>query len=288
MYEGRPRTRRLHRGRIAGRIWSGPGAARPTKDLETAMPDARPPDSANPAPFRMDARASLYLWISGVFVTSLVLANIIGVKLFRFDIEIGPWTIPVEHTMGMLPFPLTFLLTDLVNEYYGRKAARRLAYIAFSMAALAFVMIWISLQVPLKTGVPGTASQEAYENIFASSSVMYIASIIAFLCGTLLDIRIFGFFKRLTGGKYVWFRATGSTVIAQVFDSFVITFLFFMGFPLLLGNDAVDFGQVLSIAFTGYILKFVIAVALTPVIYAGRWFIRTQFGMMPVPVDADG
>jgi queuosine precursor transporter len=238
-------------------------------------------------PFRMDARAQVYLWISGVFVTSLVLANIIGVKLFHFDIVVGPWTIPVKHTMGMLPFPLTFLLTDLVNEYYGRRAARRLTYVAFAMAFLAFVLIWISRQVPLMEGIPGTASQEAYENIFGSASVMYIASIVAFLCGTLLDIRVFGFFKRLTGGRYVWFRATGSTVIAQVFDSFIVTFLFFMAFPLLMGKEAATFGQVVEIARTGYILKFVIAVALTPVIYAGRWFIRRQFGMVPVPVEAD-
>jgi uncharacterized integral membrane protein (TIGR00697 family) len=186
----------------------------------------------------------------------------------------------------MLPFPLTFLLTDLVNEYYGRRAARRLTYVAFAMAALAFVMILISRKVPIMEGIPGTASQEAYENIFGSATVMYVASIVAFLCGGLLDIWIFGVFNRLTRGRMVWLRATGSTVVSQVFDSFIVTFLFFMGFPMLMGKEASSFGDVLEIAKTGYILKFFIAVGLTPVIYAGRWYIHSQFGMAPLGPDA--
>jgi uncharacterized integral membrane protein (TIGR00697 family) len=250
------------------------------------MSSAENPMTAHP--YTLDARGTLYLWISGVFVTSLVLANIIGVKLFHFDIVLGSWTIPVKHTMGMLPFPLTFVLTDLVNEYYGRRAARRLTYLAFAMAALAFAMILVSRKVPIMEGIPGTASQEAYENIFGSATVMYIASIVAFLCGGLLDIWIFGVFNRLTGGRMVWLRATGSTVISQVFDSFIVTFLFFMGFPLLLGRGSASFADVLEIAKTGYILKFVIAIALTPVIYAGRWYIHRQFGMRPVAPGENG
>jgi uncharacterized integral membrane protein (TIGR00697 family) len=115
---------------------------------------------------------------------------------------------------------------------------------------------------------------------------MYIASIVAFLIGSLLDIWLFGVFKRLTGGNMVWLRATGSTVISQLFDSFVVTFMFFIVLQKLTGGEAADVGFVFGTALTGYILKFVIAVALTPAIYLGRWIIGTQFGLRPLPPES--
>lgn len=230
----------------------------------------------------LDARTRLYLWLTGVFVTSLVLANVIGVKLFRFELTLtADWTVPISHTAGMLPFPITFLLTDLLNEYYGKKAARRVTWIAFAMAAFAFVLVWAARALPTLEGIPGTADARSFETVFGSSSVMYIASILAFLVGSMLDIGIFGVFKRLTGQKLVWLRTTGSTVISQVFDSFVVTWLFFQGLPLLLGQQTAGFDFVLKTAATGYVLKFFIAVALTPGIYLGRWAIRRWFGMTP-------
>jgi len=237
------------------------------------------------APFTLDVRTKLYVWLSGVFVTALVVANMIGSKLFTFVIDLPLLgRVPVEHTVGMIPFPLTFLLTDLLNEYYGRKATRRITYIAFSMSALAFVFIALARAIPIKEGIPGTATQESFENIFGQASLMYIASILAFLCGSLLDIWIFGIFKRLTRGRYVWFRATGSTVISQVFDSLLVTWLFFWGLPAIMGRDHADLTFVLQTAATGYILKFVIAVLLTPLVYLGRWIIRRYFGMQPAAI----
>lgn len=234
-------------------------------------------------PFAPDVRTRLYLWMSGVFVTSLLLANILGVKLFQFELFEGRLT--VEHTVGMLPFPITFLLTDLLNEYYGKKAARRVAYIAFAMGLLAFVLIYLGRIMPIKEGIPGTADHESFEVVFGAAALMYIASIIAFLCNSLLDIYLFGVFKRLTGGRMVWLRATGSTVVSQLFDSFVITFLFFIVLQKLTGGQAAEVGFVIKTALWGYILKFVIAVALTPLIYLGRWFIREQFGLRPMPPE---
>lgn len=242
----------------------------------TSALDPLPPDMLTP-------RQGIYIWLAAIFVTCLVLANIIGVKVFRFELPIGPWDIPIEHTMGMLPFPITFLLTDLINEYYGKKGARRVVYIAFAMAALAFILIAISRAVPIREGIPGTATQAAFENIFGAAALMYIASLIAFLCGSLLDIVLFGFFKRLTGGKMIWLRATGSTVISQLFDSFVVTFTFFLFIPLLLGMETKAVGWIFGTALTGYILKFVLAVLVTPFIYLGRWMIREWFGLRPLP-----
>lgn len=236
-------------------------------------------------PFASDIRVRLYLWMTAVFVTCLLLSNILGVKLFRFELALAGKILPIEHTVGMLTFPLTFLLTDLLNEYYGKRAARRVTYIGFTMGLVAFVLIYIARSTPTLHGIPGTATHEAFENIFGAAALMYLASMIAFLVGSLLDIFLFSLFKRMTGGKYVWFRATGSTVVSQLFDSFVITIVFFQVLQRLTGGQAAPFDFVIKTALTGYILKFVIAVLLTPAVYAGRWAIRHFCDMQPMPAD---
>jgi len=233
-------------------------------------------------------RHSVYVWLTALNVTALLLANIVGVKLFRFEIPVGESVLPIEHTIGMLPFPITFLLTDLLNEYYGRKATRRAAYIAFSMAAVAWGLLYVARQFPILEGVPGTATQGAFENIFGAASVMYLASICAFMVGSLIDISVFGAFKRLTGGRMVWLRATGSTVVSQLFDSLIVTFLFFEVFPRMMGQDAAGAAWTLRTALTGYVLKFVIALLLTPAVYLGRWMVRRFFGMQPLAVAGVG
>lgn len=234
----------------------------------------------------------VYLWISGVFVTSLLMANVLGVKLFQFDTGVrlfgGDGSLKISHTVGMIPFPLTFLLTDLLNEFYGKRATRRVAYIAFAMAALAFCMITAGRAMPILEGVPGTATREAFETIFGASALMYVASICAFLIGSLLDIFVFGILHRLTRERFIWLRATGSTIVSQIFDSFVVTFLFFWLFPVVLRTEAgpASMTQVLELAATGYVLKFFIAIAVTPLIYLGRWFLIRKLGMRPAVIGS--
>lgn len=233
-----------------------------------------------------DVRTRLYIWLTGVFVTCLLLANILGVKLFSFHMDLGGLgTVKVEHTVGMLTFPITFLLTDLLNEYYGKRAARRVTYLAFTMGLLAFVLIYAARKFPILSGIPGTATHESFENIFGAAALMYLASMIAFLLGSLLDIFIFGMFNRLTNGRMVWLRATGSTVISQLFDSFLVTFVFFVVLQSLTGSKPASMGFVFNTAMTGYVLKFVISVALTPLIYLGRWMIREWLGMSPAAAE---
>lgn len=244
------------------------------------------PETTPASPSAFDTPTRVYIWLTGLFVTCLLLANILGVKLFSFPLDwplVGSFK--VEHTVGMLTFPITFLLTDLLNEYYGKAAARRVTYVGFAMGLLAFVLIYIARKVPILTGIPGTATPEAFENIFGAAALMYLASMIAFLLGSLLDIFIFGAFKRLTGDRLVWFRATGSTVISQLFDSFVVTFVFFQALPVITGGTPTDFGFVLRTAATGYILKFIISVLLTPAIYLGRWIMREWLGLVAVPAS---
>lgn len=235
------------------------------------------------SPHELSVQQQVYLWLSALFVTALLVANVVGVKLFRFDVGLLGWNIPIEHTVGMISFPLTFLLTDLLNEYYGKRAARRVTYIAFAMGFVAYLIYYLSRIIPIMEGIPGTATREAFENIFGAASLMYLASLGAFLAGSLLDIVLFAAFKRWTGGRLVWLRATGSTVISQLIDSFVITILFFQVAQKLTGSEAASFEFVIRTALTGYILKFVIAIVLTPGIYLGRWVLSRCFGLRPIP-----
>jgi len=246
------------------------------------------PEPAAPSTDLRVADPAVLIYAAGacVYATALVVANVIGVKLFRFELPLAfLGSVPVEHTAGMLAFPITFVLTDLLNEYYGRRATRRVVYLAFLMACLAWLLVAAARALPVLEGVPGTADEASFEVVFGSASLMYVASIIAFLIGGLLDVFLFGVLKRLTGGKHIWLRATGSTVVSQVLDSLLVTGLFFSLLPALLGQPVLDAAHVLQIALTGYVLKFVLAVLLTPAIYLGRWVVARQ-GLVPLPVAA--
>lgn len=225
----------------------------------------------------------VYLWLGGLFVASLLVADITGVKLFRISLA----GLTVQHSCGMLAFPVTFLLTDLVNEYFGARAARRLVWLGLAMGCFAFVVINAALALP-RWEAPFNLAPGSFEAVFANSRVMYVASLSAYLVGSLLDITVFGWLKRLTGGRLVWLRATGSTVVSQFIDSFIVTWLAFSVGRLLLPTDTapMPFDEVLKTAVTGYTLKFVLAVGLTPVIYLGRVVLSRGFGLRPLPAGS--
>lgn len=221
----------------------------------------------------------LYVWLAALSVTCLLIADLIGIRLFKIGV--------VEHTCGMLTFPLTFLLTDLINEYYGKKGARRVTYIAFTMAIFVFIVINISQTMP-RLEADFNVNEDAYNAVFGSAKIMYIASLCAYLVGQLSDIALFGMIKRLTSGKLIWLRATGSTVVSQMLDSFVVSYLAFGLGPSLFpqpGKTAAAFSDVLHIAATGYTLKFIIAIAVTPFIYMSHAAMRKWFGLIPAPVE---
>ena len=264
------------------------------------MPEA----SANPAAtvspvgraaYQFSTAQKVYLWLSSFSLACLLIADIVGVKLFRVPFP-GSFSITmpfsdvtydsVTHTCGMLTFPVTFLITDLLNEYYGKKAARRVVWIGFSMAMFVFVVVNIAQAMP-SWDVPFNVKPEAFDAIFGSAKIMYVASVTAYLVGNFCDIAVFGVFKRLTGGRFIWLRATGSTVVSQMIDSFIVTYLAFgLGRTLFEGGgEAMPFGEIVKTAATGYTLKFVIAVGLTPIIYLGHKMMRSWFGLTPMPPE---
>lgn len=240
------------------------------------------------------SRAQLvYLWLTALFVASLLVADVLGVKLFRIPLGFSfsvPWQADridaIQHTCGMLTFPITFLLTDLINEFYGKRAARRVIWIGFASGGFVFLVMNVALAMP-HWEVPFNIAATSFDDVFSNSRVMYVASLAAYLVGSFSDIALFGWLKRITAGKRVWLRATGSTVVSQAIDSFIVTWLAFSVARSALsgGLPAMPFGEVLKTAATGYMLKFVIALVLTPVIYLGRWVMRTRFGLVPLPVE---
>lgn len=242
---------------------------------------------------RMSRAQVVYLWLAVLFVSSLLVADVLGVRLFRIALGFAfsvPWQDSpidaIQHTCGMLTFPITFLITDLINEFYGKKAARRIVWLGFAAGGFVFLVMNIALAMP-HWDVPFNIAEKSFEDVFSSSRIMYVASLSAYLVGSFSDIALFAWLKRITGGKRVWLRATGSTVVSQAIDSFIVTWLAFSVARTVLstGVPAMPMDEVLKTAATGYLLKFVIALVLTPVIYLGRWLMRTRFGLVPLPVE---
>lgn len=242
------------------------------------------PDPLHP-PYTMSVQQRLYLWLAGIFVTSLIIADLTGSKFFSFgSVGLFGYTLRIEHSVGMFAFPITFLLTDLLNEYYGKKAARRVTFLGLAMAAFAFGLIYLARSAP--PAPPGRTfiDESMFDAVLGMSQRLYIASLSAFLIGQLTDIWVFHLLKRLTRGRMLWLRATGSTVVSQAIDSLVISFVLGYGSKLADGSDA-TMAFILETAAKGYALKFVIAISITPLIYAGHAVMHRVLGLAPLPAQ---
>ncbi|MDB5252643.1 MAG: queuosine precursor transporter [Flaviaesturariibacter sp.] len=233
-----------------------------------------------------DRPTKLFLGMSAFFVANALIAEIIGGKIFSLEGVLGVPAADISFlgqkglsfslTCGVLLWPLEFIMTDIVNEYYGPRAVRRISFTAISLILYAFLMFYLSMSVPpagwwigsrAANGVPDM--QKAYEGIFGQGMWIIFGSIVAFGVSQLIDVYVFHRIKRVTGEKRVWLRATGSTLISQLIDSFVVLIIAFK-----LGNNW-SWAQVIAIACMNYIYKFTVAVILTPVIYgAERWIDR--------------
>ncbi|MDZ4697115.1 MAG: queuosine precursor transporter [Deltaproteobacteria bacterium] len=197
----------------------------------------------------LDRKQSAYLWLCGFFVAALITADIVGGKLFR--------VFGHDLSAGMLAFPLTFLLTDIVNEFYGAKATRRLTFIGLASAIFSLGIIWIARVAPTSPESPLSASE--FERVFGWSVRLYFASLSAYLVGQMLDIGIFSFLRKRTRHRYLWLRATGSTLASQWIDTLVVNF------GLWTGTKSIGF--ILTISRDSYVVKVMVAVGLTPLVY---------------------
>lgn len=224
---------------------------------------------------KLDARNKLFVVLAALFVTSLVVGDLVGNKLIKVDLF--GWVLPMPA--GLLCFPVTFLLTDLVNEFYGKKAARFLTFVGLAMVVYTMVILRAAVSLPAHAFI--TPDYQAhYAEIFMGSQRILIASVTAYLIGQLLDIVVFNAIKRMTRNRMLWLRATGSTVVSQMVDTVVVQVLAFYSF-LTLSN-------VWKVVATAYVLKLVIAILLTPLIYLGHSVVERNLGLRPVELGPDG
>ncbi|HEY9259053.1 queuosine precursor transporter [Chitinophaga sp.] len=225
-----------------------------------------------------DKPTKLFVIFTSFFVANALIAECIGGKLFSLEqlfggtphkfTMFGESGLSYTLTAGVLLWPLEFVMTDIVNEYFGPKAVRRISYIAVALISYAFIMFLVAMSVPADSwwigskaadGVPNM--QTAFSSIFGQGMWIILGSLTAFLVSQIVDVTVFHRIKRQTGDKHVWLRATGSTVVSQLVDSFIVLFIAFK-----LGNNW-SWQRVLAICMVNYSYKFVLAVALTPLIY---------------------
>lgn len=200
----------------------------------------------------MAATHKLFVYLCCVFVACLLLGDIIGGKTIATPL--GPISV------GMIPFPVTFLLTDIVNDFYGRRGAHFLTLLGFWMALFAWAILQIS--TALTPHESTYFSQAEFTKIFGGSAQLFIASIVAYLIGQFLDIHVFQFWKRLTESRHLWLRATGSTIFSQVLDTVTINVIFWRW------TASQSWGWIFAKIGREYFIKFAIAIALTPAVYA--------------------
>ncbi|MBX5480241.1 MAG: queuosine precursor transporter [Myxococcaceae bacterium] len=227
-----------------------------------------------------DRRTQLFVVLAATFVACFVVGDIIGGKL----LEYVNWNVSFVLSAGMVAFPVTFLITDLLNEFYGHKAARFVTWVGFGMAILSFSIIAVTVALPWPefTRSPGYGgvTESAFDLVFASSRRILVASMCAYLIGQFADIATFRLLKRIARNRYLWLRATGSTVVSQLIDTLVVTLVAWWGTD----NHA----RMPSMIATSYAMKLLIAIGLTPLIYAGHAIVERALGIQPVKLDNRG
>lgn len=204
----------------------------------------------------------VYLILAGLFVANALLGEILGGKL----IEAGGYIM----SLGVIPWPVVFITTDLINEYYGKSGVRRLTLITVGLILYAFVIIYISMGIPASSVSP--VKDEAFNAVLGQSQWIIAGSVVAFAVSQLVDVAVFWLFRDATGGKMLWLRATGSTAVSQLIDTFIVLGI---GFWL---PGKISTANFLNLAFTNYTYKFGIAIALTPLIYAAHSAIDKYLG----------
>ena len=231
----------------------------------------------------------LFLILGGFFIANAMIAEFIGVKIFSFEETFGLEKIKFSlfgkeaslvFTAGVILWPIVFIMTDIINEYFGHRGVRFLSFMAAGMIGYAFFMVFNAIRLApadwwvtqyADKGVPDM--QAAFSNIFGQGNWIIVGSLTAFLVGQIVDVFIFHRIKKVTGEKWIWLRATGSTLISQFLDSFVVLYIAFV-----IGPAKWSYDLFLNVGIVNYIYKFLMAIALTPLIYAGHYIIDRFLG----------
>ncbi len=209
-----------------------------------------------------DRSHKIFAWMTAIFVICLVIADLTGAMLFSFRLSFLKE--PVLLSAGIIPFPVTFILTDLLNEFYGKEGARFVTWIGFGMCLLTATLLFVGGKLPVDahTFIP-KATFMVISNQYMG---MFVASLVAYLIGQMLDIQVFHLFRAVTKHRFIWLRATGSTVVSQLFDSLIVSFIAFWG--------QMPFHDIMRLAMGNYSWKFIISVGITPLLYLGHILLK--------------
>jgi queuosine precursor transporter len=233
--------------------------------------------------FLKTKKGKLFVFLFGLFLSNALVAEIIGVKIFSvertFGFEplhlqtfLGIWDL--NQAAGALNWPIVFITSDIINEYFGKKGVRRISFLTSGFIAYCFLIIYgATLLVPADFWIDVNKGDDnfninvAFGKIFRQGLGIIVGSLTAFLISQLLDASVFHYLRNLTNGRKIWLRATGSTLVSQLLDSFVVIGVAFVVF----GNWTVE--QWISTSLNSYLYKFFTAILLTPVIYLAHYLI---------------
>ena len=201
-----------------------------------------------------------YLVLSAIFIASLVTCNLIANKFVTVDLGFKVFIV----SAGILPYPLTFLVTDLISELYGQRKANLVVFSGFIASLFVLLFLWLGGQF---NSIPDSlVSDEIYNSVFQNAWRLIAASMIAYLFAQFVDVRIFHFWKKLTDGKHLWLRNNGSTIASQLVDTTLVICILFLG---VWNTD-----QILSAIIDGWIFKMLMALLDTPIIYGIIYLLR--------------
>jgi hypothetical protein len=231
----------------------------------------------------------LFVLLTAFFVGNAVVAEFVGVKIFALEPTLGlaplDWDLfgqsgSLNFTAGVLIWPIVFILTDVINEYFGRRGVRLISYAAIAMISYAFLFAYASIHlapaefwitVNTDRGVPDM--QAAYQSVFGQGLWTIGGSITAFFVGQVIDVSIFHRIRAATGERWIWLRATGSTAVSQLLDSFIVLYIAFV-----LGPQQWPIALFLAVGTVNYCYKMIAAVALSPLLYVARRWIERYLG----------
>jgi len=237
-------------------------------------------------------RQKLYMVLCAVFLSNAILAEMIGVKIFSLEQLLGndptqlhmPFGFVLDFNLsaGVVLWPVVFITSDIINEYYGKSGVKWISYLTAIIVTYVFIAVFTTTQLPpaqFWLDVNKSPGHEDFDINFAFSSIfrqglgIIVGSVTAFLIGQILDAHTFHWIRSMTGSKHIWLRATGSTLISQFIDSFVVLTIAFY----LLGNWS--FEQVIAVGIINYLYKFSVAVVLTPLLYLIHYFLDGFLGL---------
>ena len=221
---------------------------------------------------KLDLAKKIYLYLGAIFITSLVVSNLIFQKFFfwhPFELEIFGLKL-FELSVGILPYPITFLVTDLISEIYGKKKANQVVTVGIFAAIFSTLIIYVADFVPAMENSP--VDDLLFRKVFGSTIIAVLSSMLSYLFAQYIDIHIYHFWKNLTMGRMLWLRNNFSTFFSQFVDTFTILFLLCI-------TNILSWDQFAGLLISGFLFKVLVALVDTPFLYLGVYLFRRKFSL---------